>query len=439
MQKMLFVTFDLTRPHDPQKSLAVASILATLKGDERLKFKYKFEHLSINVFTGEDWREKVRPFRLSEYSYIAISAYVWSEHYIDGFLAYLRANGFSGKIILGGYQIAGDTQESYKARYPLADIFIEGSAELKLLELLMGEPCSLREMSLPSVYLTGEIEITQDMQMIRLETKRGCPYACSFCRHKGSVGDKIIEFDKNRVMEELRLAFSKGVKKINIIDPIFHVGKNYMDYLSEIISLCESKKADTIVSLQCRLEFLASRKGRKFLELCKKGKFELEFGLQTCDERESILINRKNDFRRIKKALKMLNKAGITHEISLIYGLPGQTLSSFSKGVKFLKRRSKAKIVAYPLMLLRGTQLFEEKEEYSFKEEEGEFGIPHVVESSSFTRDDWLKMKEIASATASNHPKTRILYLRSLFTPIAPKIPAIPHRSVGYLEKLQRQ
>jgi radical SAM superfamily enzyme YgiQ (UPF0313 family) len=397
MQKTLFVTFDLTRPHDPQKSLAVASILATLKGDERLKSEYEFEHLSINVFTGEDWREKVRPFRFSEYSYIAVSAYVWSERYMSNFLAYLRTSGFRGKVILGGYQIAGDTQESYKVRYPLVDIFIEGFAEIKLLKLLTGELCCLREMSLPSVYLTGEIEITRDMPMIRLETKRGCPYACSFCRHKGyGAGNRIIEFDKNRVVEELRLAISKGVKKINIVDPIFHVGKNYMDYLSEIISLCESRKADTIVSLQCRLEFLTTPKGRVFLELCKKGNFVLEFGLQTCDERESILINRKNDFRRIKKALKILNKAGITHEISLIYGLPEQTLNSFSKGVKFLKRRSRAKIAAYPLMLLRGTPLFQEREKYSFKEENDEYGIPHVVSSSSFTRDDWLKMKDFA-------------------------------------------
>jgi len=45
--------------------------------------------------------------------------------------------------------------------------------------------------------------------------------------------------------------------------------------------------------------------------------------------------------------------------------------------------------------LLRGG--FIEREKYSFMEQRNEYGIPHVVSSSSFTYDDWLEMKNIAS------------------------------------------
>jgi hypothetical protein len=45
---------------------------------------------------------------------------------------------------------------------------------------------------------------------------------------------------------------------------------------------------------------------------------------------------------------------------------------------------------------LLGTPLLKELEKYSFKEEADEYGIPHVVESSSYTHVDWLKMREIA-------------------------------------------
>jgi len=395
MKKSLFVTFDLIRPNDPQKSLAIASILAALKNNENLKFEHKFEHLSINLFNNEEWREKIQSFKFNEYSFIAVSAYIWNDIHINDFLAYLRTKGFCGKIILGGYQITHDTQENYKKRYPQADIFIEGFAEQKLLQILTGNSCNLQEM--PSVYLTGEIEIKQNMPMIRFETKRGCPYSCSFCRHRDITSNSILEFDRNRIVKELDLFISMGVKKINIIDPIFHIGKNYMHYLSEFISLCKSHKADTLISLQCRLEFLASKRGAEFLNLCKTGNFELEFGLQTCNEQESILINRRNEIHKIEYALKMLNAAGITHEISLIYGLPNQTLESFSKSVEFVKQKSNAIIKAYPLMLLPGTPLFNEREKYSFKEQCNEYGIPFVVSSSSFTYDDWLKMKDIAS------------------------------------------
>jgi len=395
-QKMLFVTFDLIRLGDPPESLAIASILAALKSCDEVKSAYEFEHLSINVFSGEDWRVKAAPYQFSGYSYIAVSAYVWAERYINDFLAHIRAERFGGKIVLGGYQIANDTPESYKARYPLANIFIEGFAELKLLKLLTGKSYCKRDMA--SSYLTGGIEIRRDMPMVRLETKRGCPYACSFCRHRDVIDNSVIELNKNRVMDELDFIISKGVRKINIVDPIFHVGRNYMGYLSEMTSLCENWKADTLISLQCRLEFLSSGRGCEFLDLCKRGKFELEFGLQTCNELESQLINRRNDIPRIETALEMLNKSGISHEISLIYGLPGQTLDSFSASVNFLKQRSCAVIRAYPLKLLRGTPLFKEKEKYGFEEKECEYGIPYVVSSSSFTYGDWLKMQEIATS-----------------------------------------
>ena len=395
MQKVLFVTFDLIRPNDPPKSLAVASILATLRNDERLKLEYEFEHLSINVFqNAENWQEKAKSFRFSEYAFVAVSAYAWNEFCINDFLTNLRARGFGGKIILGGYQIINDTHENYKERYPLADIFIEGFAEQKLLNLLVDESCNSQEM--PSVYSTGEIKISSDMPMIRLETKRGCPYSCSFCRHRDVVGNSVVEFPKNRVMKELDFVISSGVKKINIVDPIFHVGKYYMDYLSEIVFLCKNRNVNTLISLQCRLEFLTSPRGDDFLNLCKAGNIELEFGLQTCNEQESVLINRKNNMQKIEKALKILNNTNISHEISLMYGLPGQTLDSFSKSVEFLKQKSKAIVKTYPLKLLRGTPLFLEKEKYFFEEEEDEYGIPQVVSSSTFTYSDWLKMEEIA-------------------------------------------
>ena len=100
----------------------------------------------------------------------------------------------------------------------------------------------------------------------------------------------------------------------------------------------------------------------------------------------------------IEKALAMLNLSGISHEISLIYGLPGQTLDSFSASVDFLRRKSSGIIKAYPLKLLPGTPLYKEKEKYDFEEQESEFGIQRVVSSNSFTYEEWLKMKEIADA-----------------------------------------
>jgi len=413
MKKVLFVSFDLIRPHDPEKSLAIAGILAALKGSERLNLMYEFEHLSVNVEVGESWQEKIEAYRFCEYSFAAVSVYAWCEPVINDFIKSLVERGFRGRIILGGYQIANDSLENYRERYPQADVFVEGYAEQALLDYFSENPVAyvpmvikseskLNPAVLRSPYLTGEIPVRHGMEMLRLETKRGCPYSCSFCRHRDVVNNSIVELDENTVMEELDMLISLGVKKINVIDPIFHIG-NYEKILNEIIALCKSKKSETLFSLQCRLEFLARRdgKGREFLKLCGQGHFELEFGLQTCNEQESELINRRNQMPLIEEALKMLGRSGIKHEISMIYGLPGQTLDSFSKGMEFLKQKSRGAncvIKAYPLKLLPGTPLYKEKEKYAFEEETGELNIRRVVCSDSFTREDWLRMKNIADS-----------------------------------------
>ena len=61
--------------------------------------------------------------------------------------------------------------------------------------------------------------------------------------------------------------------------------------------------------------------------------------------------------------------------------------------------------MAFPLMLLRGTPLYEQKEKLGLVEkcevaheaiERVQDEIPHVVESPSFTFDEWRRMADIA-------------------------------------------
>jgi coproporphyrinogen III oxidase-like Fe-S oxidoreductase len=92
------------------------------------------------------------------------------------------------------------------------------------------------------------------------------------------------------------------------------------------------------------------------------------------------------------------NRNCARYEVSLIYGLPGQTIDSFKRSIDFVQSRGCKTIKAYPLMLLRGTELYHEKEKWDIKEEAtGEFAIPVVTSSNSFTRHDWEQMNDIAN------------------------------------------
>jgi coproporphyrinogen III oxidase-like Fe-S oxidoreductase len=99
--------------------------------------------------------------------------------------------------------------------------------------------------------------------------------------------------------------------------------------------------------------------------------------------------------------MQRLNDAGVSYEVSLIYGLPGQTLASFAESICFLRDNGCEKITAFPLMLLRGTELFADKSRWGFTERpEGRFGIPVVFESNSFSENDWWTMRQIAEELA---------------------------------------
>lgn len=87
----------------------------------------------------------------------------------------------------------------------------------------------------------------------------------------------------------------------------------------------------------------------------------MEFGLQTIIENKCDIINRRNNVKMTSEVLKKLNTANISYEVSLIYGLPMQTVGSFKKSVNFLKSNYCKNIVAYSLMLLKGTELYAKK------------------------------------------------------------------------------
>jgi len=415
MKHTLFISFDLIREGEIKNSLAISSILAYLKNDRQLQEKNNFHHLSINSlkYGGNaqvtDFDKYLSGYNLENFDFIAISAYIWNEYLINDFIKHLRTGGFRGKIILGGYQISYTDQTALPIEYPDAQIFVSGYAEQSLRDyftspittnapLFLNTPVNFSE--IPSVYLTNEIIVPSGTTMLRLETKRGCPYRCSFCAHRDLTQNKVFKHSLDKVISEISFIKEKNVKRVNILDPIFNAGKEYLEVMREI----NRKKLTTTFTLQSRFENIRGESGNEFLELCSGGNYHLEFGLQTANTIESENINRKNNLEQIDNAFNHLRERNISYEVSVIYGLPGQTIDSFKRSIEYIQNKGCKTIKAYPLMLLRGTELYHEKKKWDIKEElTGEFSIPVVTSSNSFSRDDWEKMNEIANNLTPNN------------------------------------
>ncbi|CAG8692648.1 4534_t:CDS:2 [Funneliformis mosseae] len=242
---------------------------------------------------------------------------------------------------------------------------------------------------------------------IRWETQRGCPFKCTFCQHRDSYTDRQ-PLSTPRTLSEIQAITASSVNDIAVLDPTFNSGPNYLSTLDNLIKYKYKGK----LSLQTRFEMIKPQ----FIEKCSvlvneiNTNIQLEFGVQSIIKQESLIIQRMNNLKSVKENSLLLNKHNIKFEISLIYGLPFQTIESFKESIKFVKELGAERVVAWPLMLLRGTELEKRKDELGLREEvlssvnlDSELpkeriseGIPHVVESPSFTKDDWKEMMRIA-------------------------------------------
>lgn len=409
MKNLLIISFDFLKKGESETSLAIGSILSYIKNDKEYGTKFKASHLPINIlelnenFDISCLNKYLSNYNFNEIEYIAISAYVWNEFITNSLINHLKSKfKFSGKIILGGYQISYSNNPI--SEYPNCDYFIDGYAEDSILSILKNEintkilKSNFNFSNIPSPYLTNEIKVNNNQEKVRTETQRGCPYKCSFCAHRDLTNNEVYKQDFEKTIAEFEYFKYKKVKKINVLDPIFNIGSNYLNILKELVRM----DYKSLISIQVRFETIIGVKGLQFLDLCEKLNIHLEFGLQTAIEKESILINRKNNPSKIKAVMRELNKRNISYEVSLIYGLPTQTINSFKRSISFVIENGCKNIVAFPLMLLKGTELFQQKEKYSLVEENiGDYNIPLVTRSNTFSKNDWFEMKNIAESLTS--------------------------------------
>jgi coproporphyrinogen III oxidase-like Fe-S oxidoreductase len=186
------------------------------------------------------------------------------------------------------------------------------------------------------------------------------------------------------------------------VDPTFnHNQAHAVDVLGQIHA-CK-------LSLQTRPEKVTSA----FLQAVESSVAEvvLECGVQTFEPSELGLIERipgssaEATVKKVDEKLELMRSRGVDFEVSLIYGLPGQTFSSFMKSFDKARECGASKVEAFPLMLLRGTELHKRREELGLREgfEQSvatariQDFIPHVVTTPTMTMGEWIRIGEVVA------------------------------------------
>lgn len=405
--RVALLSLDWLRDKDPRVSLGHGSLLARLHqvgGIEVLPIRRAVNALDFDQ--NEVLRAVVEATR-DVATDLAIGVYVWNDEVVRWLIQELRQCGFAGRIILGGPQVSY-APAGIAETYPEADVLIRGYGEDALAQVLLSEqpqripgvvwkgcfdsglPAQVELDALPSPILAGLLPVQPFM---RWETQRGCVYACSFCQHR-EAGARLQRrtLAPGRIADEIEALVRRGARDIAVLDPIFNTNPDAAAILRRFSELGYSGR----LSLQSRFELLND----DFLDACQLLDIRLEFGLQTVQRAEMKAVRRMNNLPKVERAIEQLQRRGVPFEVSLIYGLPNQTLASFRETVRWCQERGVPVIRAFPLMLLRGTGLDRERDRWSLVESVGP--IPVVVESDSFTPADWDQMRLLAKSLLDN-------------------------------------
>jgi len=403
---IVLVSLDWLRDKDPRRSLGHASILARLRQERDIRVTPLEFAVNEPGFAREKVLGEIVKSIVDRHTVVAIGAYVWNEPEVQWLLPELRRAGFLGSIVLGGPQISYAPLR-IDATYPDADVFVRGYGEDALVRVLRGDdmiPGVTRRGNdevetradvdlgaLPSPYLGASLPTSR---FVRWETQRGCPYNCNFCQHV-EAGAKLAlrKLAQDRIDAEIEFFLANGVQDIAVLDPVFNDDDAHaIRILNRFADLGYRGR----LSLQCRFESVT----RDFLDACGRLNVCLEFGLQTVHPAEMKAVRRKNNLDKVEGVIAELRHRDIDFEVSLIYGLPEQTLGSFGASVEWCVARGVPTVRAFPLMLLRGTQLHRDRARWRLVENDEP--IPLVVESSTFSRTDWDGMRRIANSLPAN-------------------------------------
>jgi radical SAM superfamily enzyme YgiQ (UPF0313 family) len=401
MQRCLLISFDFWKDDYPKISYSIASILARFKNSNIVELSHHSFNLKDLIGKEKEYIEKyiVSEFNqyytqiINNFDFIAISAYSWSENLVNVLINNIR-DVYKGKIVLGGYEITALSGNDLQKIYPRIDHYIKGYAENSLEKLFSNKTIDLIienqliENDLISPYLSGIYAERTDK--IHWESKRGCPYTCGFCEWGNAARKKVYKIDNNRLRKEIEYFKELKIKEINVIDATFLITERDNTILKWLLEIPNCK-----ITLQVRFEILDSNIGEEFLQLCKENRdrVNLEFGLQTIHESEMKALNRNNDLGKIENVIWKLNQYRIDYLISIIFGIPGQTVDSFDQTIDFIKRNGCEKYIAFPLQIPKNSELSRLKNEYEIEEIKGKsFSLSFVNKSYSFSKTDWENM-----------------------------------------------
>ncbi len=150
---------------------------------------------------------------------------------------------------------------------------------------------------------------------------------------------------------ELRHAAERGAREVVLLDPTLNQRRDFADFLRLL--------ADGNPGQGFRYfgELRAEGITAETAGLLRQANFtEVEVGLQSIEPDAMTLMERKNNLRAFERGVRAMMREGIKVKVDLIVGLPGDTVASVRRGLRYLREEGLySEVQVFHLSILPGT------------------------------------------------------------------------------------
>ena len=266
--------------------------------------------------------------------------------------------------------IFGGPSAPFNGTLPNVDYIINGEGERKFVNILARigglypqvlEGIDKNIDCFPSPYVTGEFDmlLKDDMKhQAIIETNRGCPYLCAYCFWgQGGLNKQYRFHSLDYIQAEAEWLGRNKIEYVFCADSNFGMFEKDVEIAQiwadtkarfgypEKVRVCYGKNGEDSIFQVAKI-------------LSKAGLAKaITLSRQTNNQEAMQNVNRKNIKKEVFDQLQSKYKAkGIPTYTEFILGLPGETMSSFKKGVMEALETS-TKIFIYHCTVLPGTEM----------------------------------------------------------------------------------
>lgn len=189
---------------------------------------------------------------------------------------------------------------------------------------------------------------------IPIRTSTGCAYRCRFCDFC-QIYPRVYIRDKSSILDELKL-IKKLINKRNTIALLHLTDDNVFINDKRTREICQTI-IDSRINMYWTCFTRADSIKETNIKLMKESRLiHTMIGIESADNDQLVRINKMQNKDAMKKGIELLDKAGISVNLTFLIGFPGENETTINNTAEFLNNLDLKECLVhyqlYPFMLL---------------------------------------------------------------------------------------